>query len=276
MNAGAHLLGSPKSSRVVVESAGSEAAPGCGAAALRRRRCATPARLRWPLRRALALLPALVVLLACDPYVKGNGVLREETRQVGAFEGLRVEDGIQADVTAGIETQRVAVSGDENLLEHVQTSVRTDAAHGQVLEVRTTLSSFDSTHPIRVVVSVPVLRFLAATDACYATIAGAAAETMSIDAADGADVRLAGPGGVQLSARLTGGQRGGAHLDARDYDVEDATVELSGGARAELHVDERVSGTVSGAGSALENLGAGACEVVATDGATVSCTPGAG
>jgi hypothetical protein len=125
----------------------------------------------------------------------------------------------------------------------------------------------------RRVVSVPVLRFLAATDACYATIAGAAAEIMAIEAADGADVRLGGTGGVQLSVRLTGGQRGGAHLDARGYRVEDATVELSGGGRAELDVDERVSGTVSGAGSALENVGGGACEVIATDGATVSCPP---
>lgn len=273
MNAGAHLLGSPQFSRAAVESADLEATPGRGAGALRRSSRATPGRLSFPVHRGLALLPALVVLLACDPYVKGNGVLREETRHVGTFDGLRVEDGIQAEVTAGAETQRVAVSGDENLLEHVQTSVRTDAAHGQVLEVRTTLSSFDSTHPMRVVVSVPVLRFLAATDACYATIAGASGEIIAIDAADGADVRLAGPGGAQLSVRLTGGQRGGAHLDARAYRVEDATVELSGGGRAEVDVDERVSGTVSGAGSALENVGGGACDVTVADGATVSCNP---
>ena len=55
---------------------------------------------------------------------------------------------------------------------------------------------------------------------------------MTVDAADGADVRLAGRGGAQLSVRLAGGQRGGAHLGAREYRAEDATVELSGGARA--------------------------------------------
>lgn len=271
MNAGAHLLGSPQFARPPVEAAGLESAPGRGAGPVRCRRRATPARLGSHTRRALALLPALLVVAACDPYVNGNGVLREETRNVGAFEGIRVEDGIQADVTAGVESQRVAVSADENLLDHVQTSVRTDAAHGQVLEVRTTLSSYDATHPIRVVVSVPVLRFLGATDACFATIAGAGAATMAIDADDGADVRLAGPGGAQLSVRLTGGQRGGAHLGARDYLVEDATVELSGGARAELRAGS-VSGTVSGAGTALENVG-GACDVTFTDGATLSCTP---
>lgn len=271
MNAGAHLLGSPEFSRLPVELAGLEAAPGRGAGPLPCRRRATPARLR-SLTRAALLLPALLVVSACNPYVKGNGVLREETRNVGAFEGVRVEDGIQAEITAGAASQRVAVSGDENLLEHVQTSVRTDAAHGQVLEVRTTLSSYDATHPIRVVVSVPVLRFLAATDACFATIAGASAEILAIDADDGADVRVAGPGGAQLSVRLAGGQRGGAHLGARDYRVEDATVELSGGARADLRVGERVSGTVSGAGTALENVG-GVCDVTVTEGATVSCSP---
>jgi hypothetical protein len=256
-----------------VAPAASGGAPGRDAAAPLRGRATTPGRPRSRARRALAVVTALVALLACDPYVKGNGVLREDTRNVGAFEGLRVEDGIQAEVTAGAAEQRVALSGDENLLEHIQTLVRADAAHGEVLEVRSTLSSFDSTHPLRVVVSVPVLRFVGAKDECFATISGASAEIMTVDAADGADVRLAGRGGAQLSVRLTGGQRGGAHLGAREYRAEDATVELSGGARAELRVSERVSGTVSGAETALDNVG-GACDVTVTDGATVSCAPG--
>ncbi len=270
MSSGAHLLGSPRSSSAPVADAAAAAAPGRDAAAPRRRRAATPGRRRSRARRALAVVPALVALLACDPYVKGNGVLREETRSLGAFEGLRVEDGIQAEVIAGAAEQRVAVSGDENLLEHVQTSVRADAVHGQVLEVRSTLSSFDSTHPLRVVVSVPMLRFLSATDECSATVAGAAAELMTVEASNGADVRLAGPGGVHLAVRLAGGKRVGAHLDARQYGVEDATVELSGRAFAQLRADERVTGTVSDA-SALENVGAGPCEVTATADARVSC-----
>ncbi len=270
MNAGAHLLGIPRSTS---SARASSAAPGRAVGA-RRRRGATPAR-RPHARRAAALLPALIaVLLGCDPYVKGNGVLREETRQVGGFEGLRVEDGIQAEVTAGVTPQRVAVSGDENLLQHISTSVKTDPVHGQVLEVRSTLSSFDSTHPMRVVVSVPVFRFLAATDSCYAKVSGAATDAFAVDADDGADLRLSGPGGAALSVRLAGGQGGGAHLDAREYRVTDASVELGGGARAELHADERVTGTLSG-GAALENVGGGVCEVTATDGATVSCPPAA-
>ncbi|WP_242343129.1 GIN domain-containing protein [Anaeromyxobacter terrae] len=268
MNAGAHLLGIPQPTSYA---RAPSAVPGRAAAARHRRHLATPAR-RSPACRAAALLSALLagLVLACDPYVKGNGVLREETRQVGAFEGLRVEDGIQAQLTAGASAQHVTVSGDENLLQHISTAVKADPLHGQVLEVRSTLSSFDSTHPIRVVVSVPVLRFLAATDGCYVTASGAAADAFAVDADDGADVRLGGTGGAELSVRLAGGQRGGAHLDAREYRVTDASVDLSASARAELRVDQRVTGTLSGAAQ-LENVGAGACEVTATADATVSC-----
>lgn len=268
MNAGAHLLETSWSRSSAVEGGASAAATGAGAQPPRRRHRATPGVLRSHASLALALLPALLV--ACDPYVKGNGVLREESRSVAAFEGLRVEDGINAEVTAGAASQRVVVSGDENLLQHVQTTVRTDPFHGPVLEVRSSLSDFESTHPLRVVVSVPVFRFIAATDACYAAVTGVATEVMAVEADDGADLVLSGAGGDQLTLRLAGGKGGGAFLDARGYPAGVATVELVGGARAELRVEDRVSGTVSGP-STLENVGGGTCELTATPDATVTC-----
>ena len=66
-------------------------------------------------------------------------------------------------MTAGAAEQRVAVSGDENLIDHIQTLVRADAAHGQVLEVRSTPPSTPPTW-LRVAVAVPVFRFVGAKD----------------------------------------------------------------------------------------------------------------
>lgn len=221
----------------------------------------------------LVLGGALALLLgACEPYVEGNGVWREETRDVGAsFVGLAVEDGIQATVTAGAPAQEVKVSGDENLLDYVETVVKDRAGFGAVLEVRVT-STYDSKNPLKVTVAVPVIAYVAAADASPVTVAEASAPLFTVDARDGSNVVLSGPGGEELELVLAGGQRGGAHIDARSYPVDEARVALTSGSRAEVRAAISVEGTAAG-GSRLENLGAGACDVAASEGSVVACGP---
>lgn len=219
---------------------------------------------------AAALILLAVGLAGCEPYVEGNGVLREETREVPAFVGLALSDGIQATVTAGAAQQLVKVSGDENVLQYVDTVVVERASVGRVLEVKTE-SSYQSRNPLRVSVSVPAVSYLAATGASPVTVTGAAATDFTVEAADGSHLVLSGGGGANLAVTLAGGQHGGASLDARGYPVGDAQVRLTAGARAQLAAAGSVQGTVAG-GSVLENVGEGACTVTADESSAVTCS----
>lgn len=217
------------------------------------------------------LLVALAAALAgCEPYVEGNGVLREEARDVPAFAGLSVEDGIQAFVAADADVRSVRVRGDENVLEFVETVVEALAPHGQVLKIRAA-SAYQSKNDLQVLVGAPVLRYLAAADASPASVSGAGADVFTVQATDGSNLTIAGSGGERLVVSLGGGQHGGARLAAGDYPVIAAEVTISAGASATLHATGSVEGTAAGAGSRVENTGAGTCEVVATDGAQVVC-----
>lgn len=217
---------------------------------------------------ALCAALAAALTLGCDPYVQGNGVYREETRNVGAFHGVAIADGLGATVRAGLEA-RLVVTGDENVLQYVETKVDGDG----VLWARVADHvPYDSVHPIRILVDAPTIDTLLAQEGSVVNASGLADDSLWTEATDGGELVVTAADGAtpsMLHVVLHGGQRGGGHLDARGYPVQDAVVDVSGGARAEL----RVAGTISGTArdGVVENLGAGTCNVVLLEGAT--CGP---
>lgn len=230
------------------------------------------ARVLRPRAALLARGALLAVFLAgaggCEPFVEGNGNSGEQLRDVQAFGGLVLSDGIQALVTVGPE-RSVKVRGDENVLEFVETNVENHAPHGPTLVVRAA-AAYVSKNELQVVVSSPSFTFLSASEASPATVTGAAASAFTVEASDGSNVSLAGAGGHRLVLSLGGGQHGGARIDARNYPVEEADVALSAGASAAVAASVAVTGTAD-AGSRLENVGAGACSVASSGGAQVVC-----
>jgi hypothetical protein len=140
-----------------------------------------------------------------------------------------------------------------------------------VLVVRSP-TKYQSKHPVQVVASSPTFERVSATGASPVTVSGASAPTFTVEASDGSDVRLSGPGGARLVVTLSGGQHGGARLEAVAYPAAAASVALSGGASARVAASGAIDGTAQGAGTRLENAGAGTCAAVtASDGAEVAC-----
>jgi putative autotransporter adhesin-like protein len=222
-------------------------------------------------RLAIALALLACGLAACEPFVQGNGVFREERRaDPGPFTGIHVESGVEATVTAGVADRSVTVSGDANVVPYIQTEVRTDSGR-QVLHVWIS-KAFVGTIPPRAIVEVPALEFALATQSSRVNGKSLAASSFEVVADQGGNVVLEGaalPAGDSIDVRLATG----AILNATAYGVsEGASVQLSGGSVARLRCDGPVSGNVTG-GSQLENLqGSGSCAAVVVDGnSTLSC-----
>lgn len=223
-----------------------------------------------PHRLALPLL--LAALSACAPYVEGNGVYAErvfDARDLPAFDRVGVdlppdEDGehVKAALFAAAAPREVVVSGDENVIQHVDVGV-----DGGRLRATIGLSSYRVVHPIQLRVQAPGLAAVEAAAEAEVAVQGAQGDAFAVTAGDRAVVTLGGTGGARLTATLAGAAR----LDASGYPVTAAEVAVSGGGRATVWPTEPVTGTASGAGSMVLVKGGAACAVSVSDGAT--CGP---
>ena len=213
---------------------------------------------------------ALAALSACNPTLQGNGVLAEETRTVGAFTGVHVQDGVAAHVTVSTgSAQSVRVVGDANIVPHIVTETEPEqvssTATVQALNVRVD-GSYQPTIAWAVVVTMPSLVLVKASDASPVDVKNAAAPSMHVDASGRSAVTLAGSGGDFLDAHLSD-----ASLYARSYAVAAAWVDLSGGSRAELQSSGPVTGTAGGSSLVDNMLGVGPCFVVTSGSARTAC-----
>jgi hypothetical protein len=218
-----------------------------------------------------ALLCLAAGLAGCEPYVQGNGVYYEEQRQgLGAFTGVAVDSGIQASVTAGAAATAVTVSGDANVVPHLETQVRTDGER-QVLHVWIS-TNFSGTIPPRAVVQLPVLAYAAATRAARIDGRQLGASGLEVDADRASAIVLQGATSTAADA-MDVKLASGATLDATGYAVSGpTTVDLSGGSVARLHADGPVTGTVKDTSQLDDTAGAGSCAGVTADAtAKVTC-----
>jgi hypothetical protein len=208
-----------------------------------------------------------LALSACHPHLAGNGVLGEEVRVVAPFDAVDITLGIQATVTANATTQKVTISGDENLLAYVLTPVEAG-----VLKTRLHgTSGIEPVLPLRITAQATALQAVHASQAANVDVKGAGDPApgfvFEVEASEASHVQLQGIGGQQLQVNLSGA----SGLDAWAYPVAEATVQVSGGSLLRLHSASDPVGSVSGA-SSVQITGGGRCAAL-TVGAGSSCSP---
>ncbi len=263
--------GVPRLPPARVEAAGARL-PTPSAAGTPRDRCAaaTPLpRAARPVRFGAVALAALAVL-GCRPYVEGNCVNGSRTVTLTqGFEGVRVQTGLQANVTAGAAQPKLVISGDQNLLDYVHYAVEPDPGNVPASVLRLWMEvpggDFGVCIPPAVAVDAGVLTFVGAEGDSHVAASGLAAQTLAVDASGLSDVTVAGTGGGRLQVTADH-----AFVHAASYPVSDgAAVTLTSSALAEVHADGPVTGSVA-AGCTLTNNGAGTCAGVVSDG-KVTC-----
>jgi hypothetical protein len=198
----------------------------------------------------------LVVLAACQSLgVPGSGKAKLEVRPVAAFSAVRMTGGIDAEVTLA-ETPRVELSGDDNLLPMITTTVTGDA-----LEIRSE-QAIRPKLPLIAHLATPRLTALevhgagdvvvhgARGDALALSVHGAgsikgdgAVHELHIDIAGSGDVKLAALPAEHVSVTISG---------AGDVEVtasQTLDVQISGAGDVVFHGDARVTKHISGAGN---------------------------
>jgi len=213
-----------------------------------------------PLLSRLGLAILLAALAACSPHVEGNGIYARrvfDAGDVAAFDRLAVDlprDGngqpVAATIHAGDAARQVVVSGDQNVVEHVELQVEA----GQLRAVIHP-ASYTVVHPLQLWVQAPGLVAIEAAAGALITVAEAEAPSFSVTALGQAEVALSGGGGAVLAVDLS---QGGL-LDAAGYPAGAAQVTLVGGASATVWPATPVSGSAAGTGTAVKVKGGAGC-----------------
>jgi hypothetical protein len=211
---------------------------------------------------ALALAP----VTGCESYVHGNGVFGEDTRSVPAFDGVSIGLGIVATVRAGATERSVTLSGDQNVLQYIDTEV----SDGVLKTSLSGIDGFDSVHQVQLVIATPELVSVKAWGDSNVNATSIGAASFTAVASEGSVVTLAADAAVATTLTLTAS--GTSTITSVDYEAQDATVTLSGGSHADVFVTGTVGGSLSD-GSTVTVHGGGSCNFTPPPGTACDLVP---
>jgi hypothetical protein len=187
------------------------------------------------------------------PYTEGSGAVASETRTVGTFHAVSVENGLTVTISRGTSAS-ARVTADDNLLKMITTTVQDGKLS---ISVEGSLRTHDT---LRVEVTAP-----AALD----SIAQTGGSTVDVEDLAGTSLAVSVDGGSTLRAggRITNLQltvAGGSTADLRNVESKTAQVSADGGSTAFVNVTETISGSCNG-GSTLKVSGAAGLDAVEKD-----------
>jgi hypothetical protein len=185
------------------------------------------------------VIVAIVAVSGCGivgPAVKGSGIVRTETRDVGRF--TRVESARSADVT--IQTggkQWVAIEADDNILPLIDTAVKGErlviGSHG----------SYSTRQGIKVTIIVPTLEEAVISGSGKIIASGVAAKELEAHIGGSGDIRISGSSD-SLKASISGS--GG--IDATKLPVAAADASVTGSGSIKIVATQSLHARVIGSG----------------------------
>lgn len=202
----------------------------------------------------------LLAIIACTLALPGALLAATRTYETGAFEGVSVASGVEADITLGpTRSVRAETSSDnfDDLRISVEDNVlRIDRPPGNWFS-----SWFSGRRPdFQVHVVTPTLHSLSASSGSEATVRGSLEGDFSVTASSGSDVDVSGVNGGNVKASGSSGSdieiaggcialeaeaSSGSDLDAEDLKCENVIVRASSGSSISVAATKRVTGNAS-------------------------------
>jgi hypothetical protein len=187
----------------------------------------------------LAVTIPLIVLvnLVLNPPVRGSGKEVTETRQVSAFDAIHQAGAMRLTVTIEGD-QEVKVCGDDNLLQHIETSVADSTLH---------VGTHRNLRPrCRIVIDVktPTLSEM--------VLAGSGDVTATGIWGEGFHANIAGSGDMALGGQVDNVElmiAGSGDIDAADLKAKSVKVNLTGSGNMAVYASETANINIAGSGN---------------------------
>jgi hypothetical protein len=168
--------------------------------------------------------------------VKGSGVSKTETRNVGRFTAIHVDGSFEVRVTAG-RAQQVVLTADDNLLPILVT----ETSDGTLR--LTSSKGYSAKTPVRVEISVPNLRKVDIAGSCAMKVTGINESAFVVDISGSGKLEVAGRArslGVDIS--------GSGRVEAGNLEAREAEIDISGSGTIDTNVSDTLKSAISGSG----------------------------
>ncbi len=182
------------------------------------------------------LVGCVVVVAGCHlPGVRGNGQIKTEERQVGAFANLDAGGAFEIEWESGSPALRITT--DENLLPYIENNVSDDT-----LRLRTR-DHIWPTHGIKIVISSPTRTGGRLRDAVKLTVKQLSGPTFALESKGASEVTLSGN-----VDRLLVDMTGASQLAAAGLQAKTAEISTTGAGDSEVAVTDTLNVVITGAG----------------------------
>jgi hypothetical protein len=182
------------------------------------------------------LAACVVVVVGCHlPGVRGNGQIKTEERQVGAFANLDAGGAFEIEWESGSPALRITT--DENLLPYIENNVSDDTLHLR------TRDHIWPTHGIKIVISSPTRAGGRIRGAVKLTVKQLSGPIFALECKGASEVTL--DGNVD---RLLVDMTGASQLAAAGLQAKTAEISTTGAGDAEVAVTDTLKVAITGAG----------------------------
>lgn len=177
------------------------------------------------------------MLTGCSqPGVKGDGVIKTETRGISDFSRLVVAGGY--DIQWSVDKPSLTITADQNLLPLIKTTVS-----GSTLQIDSN-ENLAPTKGIIITLSGSSLADVQLTGGNSFTAGQISGDNLKLEATGASEMTIAGSV-TNLQANLTGA----SNLNAMALQTRDATLSLTGASDARVNVSGALKASITGAGS---------------------------
>lgn len=171
-----------------------------------------------------------------EESVVGNGMVTSETRELAGFDVIRLDIGVDLQVTIGKATA-LEIRGEENILPLITTEVKD---RHLVIGAR---KNFNARQPIGMKVTVPVLAGAEIRGSGQMEVTGLASKSFAVAVTGSGDIRLSGESDT-LAANVTGS----GDILAFDLQARDVSATIQGSGDVKVSASKSLSAVVSGSG----------------------------
>ena len=195
------------------------------------------ATIRSALMAAFAAACLLAAPLPASAFERGSGVAKTETRMPGPFTKIETSGSVVLEVTSGQSSTVILVSGDNNVVPLVKTTVS-----GDVLKIRVD-ESHTAKLPLVVKIAMPKLVAVSASGAAKVNAANLGGPRFELKGSGAVKATLGGRVD-ELSIDINGAAR----IDAIALAARNVTVSASGAGTVDVNAADKLNVHLSGAG----------------------------
>jgi hypothetical protein len=216
------------------------------------------------MKQFLFLLSSIIIFSSYAPWetIKGNGVMKKETRSASSYTGISSHGSMHVQVNYG-NSNNITVEADENLLQYIETEVKNDK-----LVIRTRKGvSLKSKEKIVVYASLTRLTSLDVSgsgningDGAFSNtgktdinVSGSGNIKLGFDALNELTVSVSGSGNVNLDGKscsnITANVSGSGNVDCSGIRCNDVFAKVSGSGNVRVNAGKSIDAKVSGSGN---------------------------